>query len=148
MEQCLETLSSLGQGRDLGTYLGSTGGRSRFRIGHHRWNSHPGAPTCSRRKGEIQERAIGRSRGGLSTKIHIAVDALGNVLRLLFTAGQVHESTRAEALIDGLPAQSLIGDKAFDSDHFRALLADRNMTAVIPSNASRCARHSLRSGSL
>jgi len=73
----------------------------------------------------------------LSTKIHIAVDALGNVLRLLFTAGQVHESTKAEALIDGLPAQSLIGDKAFDSDHFRALLADRNMTAVIPSNASR-----------
>ena len=73
----------------------------------------------------------------MSTKIHIAVDALGNVLRLLFTAGQVHESTKAEALIDGLPGKNLIGDKAFDSDHFRALLADRNMTAVIPSNASR-----------
>ena len=73
----------------------------------------------------------------MSTKIHIAVDALGNVLRLLFTAGQVHESTKAEALIDGLPGKNLIGDKAFDSDHFRAWLADRNMTAVIPCNASR-----------
>ena len=73
----------------------------------------------------------------MTTKIHIAVDALGNVLRLLFTAGQVHESTKAEALIDGLPAKNLLGDKAFDSDHFRAFLADRNMTAVIPSNASR-----------
>lgn len=73
----------------------------------------------------------------MSTKIHIAVDALGNVLRLLYTAGQVHESTIAEALIAGLAAENLIGDKAFDSDRFRAHLADRNMTAAIPSNASR-----------
>jgi transposase len=73
----------------------------------------------------------------LSTKIHIAVDALGNALRLLYTAGQVHESTRAEALIDDLRAQNIIGDKAFDSDRFRAHVAHRNMTAVIPSNASR-----------
>ena len=73
----------------------------------------------------------------MSTKIHIAVDALGNVLHMLYTAGQVHESTRAEALIAGLPAQNLLGDKAFDSDRFRAHLAQRNITAVIPSNASR-----------
>jgi hypothetical protein len=39
----------------------------------------------------------------LSTKIHIAVDALGNVLRLLYTPGQVHGSTKAEDLIIGLP---------------------------------------------
>ena len=73
----------------------------------------------------------------MSTKIHIAVDALGNVLRLLYTAGQVHESTQAEALIAGLTAENLIGDKAFDSDRFRGHLAARDMTAVIPSNASR-----------
>jgi putative transposase len=73
----------------------------------------------------------------LSTKIHIAVDALGNVLRLLYTPGQTHESTTAEALIAGLPGDNLIGDKAFDSDRFRAHLADRRTTAVIPSNASR-----------
>ena len=73
----------------------------------------------------------------MSTKIHIAVDALGNELRLLYSAGQVHESTKAEALIADLPAENVIGDKAFDSDRFRAHLAARNMTAVIPSNASR-----------
>jgi len=73
----------------------------------------------------------------LSTKIHIAVDALGNVLRLLYTGGQVHESTKAEALIAGLKAQNILADKAFDSDRFRAHVAQRNMTAVIPSNASR-----------
>jgi transposase len=73
----------------------------------------------------------------LSTKIHIAVDALGNVLRMLYTAGQVHESTKAEALIAGLPAHNILGDKAFDSDRFRAHVALRNMIAVIPCNASR-----------
>jgi putative transposase len=73
----------------------------------------------------------------LSTKIHIAVDALGNVLRLLYTAGQVHESTKAEALIADLPAANVIGDKAFDSDRFRAHLATRSIAAVIPPNASR-----------
>jgi transposase len=73
----------------------------------------------------------------LSTKIHIAVDALGNVLRMLYTAGQVHESTKAEELIADFSAHNLLGDKAFDSDRFRAHLAGRNITAVIPPNASR-----------
>ena len=59
------------------------------------------------------------------------------MLRLLYTAGQTHESTQAEALIAGLPTQNVLGDKAFDSDRFRAHLAQRNMAAVIPSNASR-----------
>lgn len=44
---------------------------------------------------------MGLSRGGLSTKIHVAVDALGNPVRLLLTAGQTSEYTQAEALIAG-----------------------------------------------
>src|SRR5246127_2412749 len=126
-----------GKRNSVGTHPSCGGRRFRSRIAHYRRNNHPGAPTCGRRKRGVQEQAIGRSRGGLSTKIHIVVDALGNVLRLLYTAGQVHESTKAEALIAGLPAENLIGDKAFDSDRFRAHLADRGTTAVIPSNASR-----------
>jgi transposase len=59
------------------------------------------------------------------------------VLRLLYTAGQVHDSTKAEDLIIGLPAKNVLGDKAFDSDRFRAFLAVRGTAAVIPSNASR-----------
>jgi len=52
----------------------------------------------------------------LSTKVHIAVDALGHPLRLILTAGQVHESTQALALIDGLTLVSLIADKGYDND--------------------------------
>src|SRR5215212_8759076 len=44
--------------------------------------------------------ALGRSRGGFSTKIHIAVDALGNPLRLILTAGQRHDSPQAQRLIE------------------------------------------------
>ena len=73
----------------------------------------------------------------MSSKIHIAVDGLGNPLRFILTAGQLHDSTQAEPLILGLPGEYLIADKAFDSDRFRAVIAERGRSAVIPSNRSR-----------
>ena len=91
LEQRVEALSSVGESRCVGTHPGCAGRRSRLGIGHHRWNNHPGAPTCGRRKRGIQEQAIGRSRGGLSTKIHIAV-----VVRLPWCV-----STRRVFLLDG-----------------------------------------------
>ena len=84
-----------------------------------------------------QNQAIGRSRGGLSTKSHISVDGLGDPLRIRRAPGQAHEMTRAEALMDGLPAEILIADTAFDADTFRAHLAERDIIAVIPSNPAR-----------
>lgn len=73
----------------------------------------------------------------MSTKIHIAVDALGHPLRMILTAGQVHEATQASALIDGLPLISLIADKGFDNDTFRAELAAAEVDVVIPPLSSR-----------
>jgi transposase len=73
----------------------------------------------------------------LSTKLHIAVDALGNPLRVLLTPGQRHEATQAEALIAGLPAEHVIGDMAFDNNTFRAHIAARGSKAVIPSKPDR-----------
>jgi Transposase DDE domain len=52
-------------------------------------------------KKSIKKKAVGKSRGGSSTKIHAAVDALGNPVRLSLTASQVSEHTQAEALIEG-----------------------------------------------
>jgi transposase len=73
----------------------------------------------------------------LSTKLHIAVDALGNPLRIRLTPGQRHEITQAEALIEGFAAASVIADTAFDADAFRARLEEQGSTAVIPSHPSR-----------
>ena len=87
--------------------------------------------------GGAQNQAIGRSRGGLSSKVHITVDGLGNPLRFILTAGQCGDITQAEALVLGLPGDYLIADKAYDSDRFRGIIAGQDMIAVIPSNRSR-----------
>ena len=63
-----------------------------------------------------QDQAIGRSRGGLSTKIHALVDALGNPLVFLLTAGQAHDRVGADALLPQMAADRLIADKAYDAD--------------------------------
>jgi transposase len=57
-------------------------------------------------------------------------------LRLILTPGQVHDSTQAEALIDGLAAENVIADKAYDTNRFRAFLAFY-AAAVIPSLSRR-----------
>ena len=69
-------------------------------------------------KKQQNEQAIGKSRGGLSTKIHAAVDALGNPVRLMLTDGQTSEYTQAEALIEGFEAGYVLADKGYDSDWF------------------------------
>ena len=85
-----------------------------------------------------QDQAIGRSRGGLSTKIHALVDALGNPLAFLLTGGQAHDLAGADALLPHMAAGQLIADKAFDADA-RVLepLAQAGKSAVIPPRPNR-----------
>lgn len=80
---------------------------------------------------------MGRSRGGLTTKIHMLADTLGRPLRFIITAGQVGDITTAPALLDGLAADAVLADKAYDSNALRALIADIGAAAVIPSNRCR-----------
>jgi len=81
--------------------------------------------------------AMGKSRGGLSTKIHAAVDALGNPVRLLLTAGQTSEYTQAEALIEGFDADYVLADKGYDSDQFVSAIIAQQATPVIPPRKNR-----------
>jgi transposase len=87
-----------------------------------------------------EDRAIGRSRGGLTTKLHVAVDALGNPLRFILTPGQANDITQAHALIADLPADYVLADKAYDADHFRDAINQAKAQAVIPSRKSRATR--------
>jgi transposase len=80
---------------------------------------------------------VGRSRGGLTTKIHLLVDALGRPLRLLLTGGEVHESRTAEAMLEGVQSDAVIADKAYDSNAIRQTVQAAGMMAVIPSNRAR-----------
>lgn len=90
-----------------------------------------------RQKKQQNEEAIGKSRGGLSTKIHAAVDAFGNPVRLLLTAGQTSEYTQAEALIEGFEAGYVLADKGYDSDQFVSAIEKNHAVPVIPSKKNR-----------
>ena len=85
-----------------------------------------------------ENQAIGRSRGGLSTKIHALVDALGKPLAFLLTPGQAHDLVGADTLLPQMTADLLIADRAFDADK-RVLepLAAAGKSAVIPPRPNR-----------
>ena len=78
----------------------------------------------SAKKGVCQ--AIGRPRGGLTTKIHVIVDALGNAVAISLTPGQASDHGQAEPLLDQVEPEALIGT-----------LEERSITPVIPSRANR-----------
>ena len=66
---------------------------------------------------------MGRSRGGLTTKVHALVDARGLPIRMVLTAGQVHDSQAVPALLDGLTADTVVvADKGYDADWIRAMI--------------------------
>jgi transposase len=69
-------------------------------------------------------RCMGRSRGGLTTKIHALVDANGLPILLKLTAGQAHDGRSAADMLDGLgQGQILLADRGYDSDALRVRLA-------------------------
>ena len=79
---------------------------------------------------------MGRSRGGLTSKIHALVDADGRPVALRLTGGQVHDSQEAEALLEALPeGATLLADKGYDSNAIREAAARKNAWANIPSRS-------------
>jgi transposase len=89
--------------------------------------------------GGAPAQGIGRARGGLTTRIEAAVDALGLPVRLIPTPGQAGNCPQAAALIDGLKGVGhVIADAAYDSDVLRGKIEDeRGAEAQIRANPSR-----------
>ncbi|WP_413783209.1 IS5 family transposase [Endozoicomonas montiporae] len=83
------------------------------------------------------DEAVGKSRGGLTTKIHAAVDALGNPVRLILTAGQASEYGQANALIEAFSADYVLADKGYDSDAFILAIGCIGAEPVIPPRKGR-----------
>jgi transposase len=75
---------------------------------------------------------MGRSRGGLTTKIHALVDACGLPILLKLTEGQAHDGRSAADMFDTVQAGDvLLADRAYDSDALHALLKNRGATANV-----------------
>ena len=74
---------------------------------------------------------MGRSRGGLTK-------ARGLPLRMVLTAGQVHDSRAAPALLEGLDANSVVlADKGYDADWIRAMIEQRHAAPNIAAKSTR-----------
>jgi transposase len=85
-----------------------------------------------------EDQAIGRSRGGLSTRIHALVEALGNPIGFFLTGGEAHDLVGADHLLPTILADMLIADKAFDAaERVLEPLAAAGKTAVIPSRPNQ-----------
>ena len=79
------------------------------------------------------DEAIGSSRGGRTTKLHLAVDSYGLPVHFELSGGQVHDLSRAQELLEGAPlSEQVIADKGYDSEALRASLKARGSLAVIP----------------
>ena len=86
---------------------------------------------------EKSAEAIGRCVGGLTSKIHAKVDALGCLVKIVLTPGQVHESQVASELFAGEYCDYFLADKAYDIDDFREEIKSAGAMPVIPSKINR-----------
>jgi transposase len=94
--------------------------------------------TCCRLpKKETDEEALGRSRGGFGSKLHISVDIQGQPVNICLGPGEEHDITRAEELLGDERPDCVIADKGYDSDELVAAIRRRGAEAVIPPRSNR-----------
>jgi transposase len=90
-----------------------------------------------KKRGSAQ-RHIGRTKGGLSSKLHAVCDDRGRPVRLLLTAGNINDIVGAGELLKDLPeANYLLADKGYDADWFREGLRRRGVEPCIPYISTR-----------
>ncbi|MBR0662199.1 IS5 family transposase [Neoroseomonas oryzicola] len=84
-------------------------------------------------------RCIGRTKGGLNSKLHAACDGQGRPVVLLLTEGQASDHLGAALMLPRLPAgaRELIADRGYDSARFRDALITQGIAPCIPSTRSR-----------
>jgi transposase len=114
-----------------------------FRRRRRRQYLRQGASLCGRGKRGAFAHAIGRSRGGRTTKIHALTDDHGRPRTLVITAGNTHDLVgAAEVLRRSPPLGRLLADRAYDARKLRDWLTARGIEPVIPPNPTRKHPHS------
>jgi len=140
----LQSFQSLGQGRHLAQDIRGIRGKIATIASADRFLDRARPPTRRRRKKGGEDHAIGRSRGGLSTKIHAVVGNHGLPLRLLLTAGQTHDQRAVEPLLATLPPNAdVVGDRAYDSNRVLSIIERAGARANIPTDARRLVQRSV-----
>ena len=137
MAKCIQPVPGLDKSWSMGKYPHSPdraglSGRNNANAGQH-YNQSPPARQWGKKGGYHEE--TGRSRGGLTTKVHAVTDGLGNPLRFLLSSGNRNDICMAQALLEpfDLNGKLILADKGYDSDKFVRWLEERGGIAVIPS---------------
>ena len=137
LEFGVSTVQSLVQVRRVGTRRAST---SIARPGSTLARLHGDSRASACRglsKKEAADEALGRSRGGFGSKLHLSIDAQGQLVNVCLGPGEEHDVTRAEELLGDEEPECVIADKAYDSDEFLEAVRQRGAEAVIPPRSNR-----------
>ena len=137
-DDLLQPVRAVAESRCMGPADGWHHRRPRWRDSDDRQHlrSRSSAGRDSKKGGA--DHCLGRSRGGLTTKIHVVVDAQGLPIRLGLTAGQTHDGQIADTLLNHLgPHTIVLADKAYDADRIRELIQDQGATPNIPPKSNR-----------
>ena len=80
------------------------------------------------------DKAVGRTRGGLNTKIHAVVDGLGNPVEFLLSAGNDHDSVHAMELLEKVQicGSNVLADRAYGARTIREYISEHGASYVIP----------------
>jgi transposase len=134
-----EPVQPLASGGGVGSASGGGVKGLRRRHPDDRLVQHPRASARRQRpKKDDRSGCMGRSRGGLTTKIHALVDAEGLPIALKLTEGQAHDGRSADDMLRSLEAgQILLADCAYDSNALRQTLAERGAWANVKPMARR-----------
>jgi transposase len=134
----LQSVQPLVESRYLVEDAGCSGRCGISRTTKHRQHQQQSASLRRGRKRGGHEQAIGRSRGGRTTKIHAVANRSGHLIAFELTPGQTGDIRPAAGLIETLPkAAHVLADAAYDSDKFREFLSERGSIPVIKPNPRR-----------
>ncbi len=136
----LQPVQQVVTARLLACHAGRLGrGRLDCADGGHRQHLHQGASLRPRRQRGAKNQAIGPSRGGPTTKIHVLSDVLGRPAVVHLTPGNASDVRTAPAVLAAAPGRirRLLADKGYDADWLRAHLRASGIVPVIPGTRSR-----------
>lgn len=109
--------------------------------GRHRHSRPPARQRRTQGKGGPDAQGLGRSKGGLGTKLHAATDSLGNPANLIASPGQRGEVVFGAALIESFACCFVIADRAYDAEHFHDTILEAGAEPVIPPRPNRRRPH-------
>ena len=134
-------LSALAASRRVAAGAGPGAKRDGLASAHGRLHGRAGAPGGGRRekKDSPVGQALGRSRGGFTTKLHLSCDAYGRICALALTGGQAGDGPQAPGLLRShlRAGQAVLADRAYDAGYVRDQIVQAAAVAVIPGKKNR-----------